>query len=108
MSVAGVNIAKPHTATIGRGERFAIPFYLEYGTYKVSVTMNDVPVVETEVLLDHNKPYQKIDLKDVPSPVPTTSGATTPRSPDFLPANDALRGLSSPPPPFPGGGSGVK
>jgi hypothetical protein len=100
VSVAGINISKPHTATIGRGERFAIPFYLDYGRYTVRVTMNDVAVVETEVVLDHAKPYQKIDLKDVQPPVPTTT-PTTSRSTDFLPAEtDALRGV------LPPGGSG--
>jgi hypothetical protein len=107
VSVGGINIAKPHTATIGRGERFAIPFYLDYGRYTVRVTMNDVAVVDTEVVLDHAKPYQKIDLKDVQPPPPqpaTAAAATTSRSTDFAPApeTDPMRGLSSP-----SGGSGA-
>jgi hypothetical protein len=107
VAVDGINIAEPHTATIGRGERFAIPFYLDYGTYTVRVTMNAVAIVETEVTLDHNRPYQKIDLKDVqapPPPAPTTSSSSssTPRAPDFLTAEtDAVRVVS----PLRGGGA---
>ena len=110
VAVDGINIAEPHTATIGRGERFAIPFYLDYGTYMVRVTMNGVAIVETEVTLDHNRPYQKIDLKDVqappppPPPAPTTSSSssTTPRAPDFLTTEtDAVRVVS----PLRGGGA---
>ena len=100
VTVDAINMPKPHTVTIGRGERFAIPFYLDYGTYKVSVTMDGASVVETEVTLDHNRPYQKIDLNDVPPP-PASTGTTRSSSPSF--DIDPLRGLISPSP----GGSGA-
>ena len=60
---------------IGRGERFAIPFYLEYGVYAVRMTLNGATVVETDVNLDEKKPYQRLDLTRVSAPLP--SAATT-------------------------------
>ncbi len=66
------------TVTIGRGERFAMPFYLEYGTYNVRVTLKDATVFESEIKLDQERPYQRLDLTraGVPSGA-TVSGSST-------------------------------
>ena len=108
VTVDGINIAKPHTATIGRGERFAIPFYLEYGTYRVRITMNGAGIGETEVVLSEDDPYQKLDLKDLAPPLPppaTTMSA--PRPPVELDAAPGLTSPWSPPSPSPPAGIGT-
>jgi hypothetical protein len=80
VTVDGVKLLKPHAITIGRGERFAIPFYLDYGTYTVRVTMNGETVVDTEVVLDQKMPYQRLDLTQLQLPA-SSSATSSPPSP---------------------------
>lgn len=110
VTVDGVGLPKPHVATIGIGERFSIPFYLDYGTYSVQVAMDpeQEPFVNTEVTLTRENPGRRLDLSTVtpppPSPrSPSTAPTTMPLSPMWMPS-DATRDLPTLTPP-PGGGS---
>ena len=85
VTVDGVKLFEPHTVTIGRGERFAIPFYLDYGIYNVRVTLNGATVMTTEVDLRREAPYQKIDLSRFPPPLTTTTPTTSISSASALP-----------------------
>jgi hypothetical protein len=77
--VDGVKLVQPHKSTIGAGERFAIPFYLEYGKYSVRLTMNGATIYENEVVFDETKPYQRLDLTHY-TPPHTPRAATSPSS----------------------------
>ena len=80
VTVDGVRLIKPHTVVIGRGDRFAIPFYLEYGVYAVRVTLNGATVAETEVDLNEKQPYQRLDLTHASAPPPAPPPAPAPPS----------------------------
>ena len=90
----------PHRVTIGAGERFAIPFYLDFGTYEVSVTMGDEVLFKSEVSLTQEKPHWRLDLSKVSPPLqpgrPATTQAGTEPPPPELPS--ALPPTLTPPP----------
>ena len=92
VTVDGVKLLHPHTATIGTGERFALPFYLDYGVYSVRVTLNGAPVVDTQVDLTPKDPYQKINLAQFPAPLAASTRAKT-----TMPASDAPESPAVPP-----------
>jgi hypothetical protein len=97
VTVDGVKLLHPHTVTIGAGERFALPFYLDYGVYSVRVTLNGATVVDTQVDLTPKDPYQKINLAQFPPPTiaaSTRAGSTMPSSEQ--PDSPALPPLSLP------------
>src|SRR6476620_3242047 len=78
VTVDNAKLIEPHVVTIGRGDRFAIPFYLDYGVYSVRVTLNGATLLETQVELTPQEPGRKIDLSQFPVPVMnTTTSATT-------------------------------
>ena len=72
---------QPHLVTIGVGERFAIPFYLDYGRYSVRVTLKDATVLDTQVELTHDAPAKKIDLSQFPLPPAPSATTTAPTTP---------------------------
>jgi len=79
ISVDGGVLMKPLKATIGKQGRFAIPFYLDAGEYKVSVTMNGETQHEATVIVNDSARGWRIDLtKMTPTtmPTPTTSSGT--------------------------------
>jgi hypothetical protein len=92
VTVDGVKLLHPHTATIGTGERFALPFYLDYGVYSVRVTLNGATVVDTQVDLTPKDPYQKINLAQFPAP----TGASTRRK-TTMPSSDEPDSPAIPP-----------
>jgi hypothetical protein len=59
-----------------------MPFYLDYGSYTVRVILNGATVVETQVNLTPETPFQKIDLSRFPPPLTTTTPTT--RSPSSV------------------------
>ena len=88
VTVDGVKLVRAHKSTIGAGERFSIPFYLDYGTYSVRVTMNDAVVFESDVVFDEDRSYRRLDLTQY-TPPPARAGqsgaATTSSSSSWLP-----------------------
>jgi hypothetical protein len=89
-----------YTAMIGAGERFALPFYLKYGTYSVRVTMGDQELLKANVELTKDEPGRRLDLSKLPPPTllarPTTMPeSSTPPSPFVTPS------LENGPPPAP-------
>jgi hypothetical protein len=85
ITVDGVKLLQPHTATIGTGERFVVPFYLDYGAYSVRVTLNGSTVADTQVDLTPKLPYQKINLAQFPPPPIATSNRTN----STMPSSDS-------------------
>jgi hypothetical protein len=87
VTVDNAKLVEPHTVVIGRGERFAIPFYLDYGLYSVRVTLNGATMLETQVELTPTEPAKKIDLSQFPAPLPmtTTTAPATSRPSSALP-----------------------
>jgi hypothetical protein len=87
VTVDGVSLPGPHTGVIGRGERFAIPFYLDYGTYDVRVTLNEATVTEAVIVLTRERPWQRIDLSPLPLPrgAPKSSASGPSTSPSSAP-----------------------
>lgn len=112
VTVDGVGLPQPHVGTIGVGERFSLPFYLNYGTYSVAVAMPDQePFVSAEVTLTREEPGRRLDLTKVappPPPSPSSPGTAPSTVPDAPWMPEATRGLPSltPPPAPPRGGSG--
>ncbi|MEA2708220.1 MAG: hypothetical protein QOF78_821 [Phycisphaerales bacterium] len=97
VTVDGINVLQAHKVVIGVGERFAIPFYLDYGRYSVRVAMNGVQFVDTEINLTHDRPGQRLDLSQFPPPPawattqPTTSSSARPFTlPDGMTAPPTL------------------
>jgi len=84
VTVDGVKLLRPHTTMIGAGERFAIPFYLDYGTYSVRISMNDATLFERELTFDHDKPYQRLDLSQFSPSSPSTRSAPATSSSSWL------------------------
>ena len=92
ITVDGVKLLQPHTATIGTGERFVVPFYLDYGAYSVRVTLNGATVADTQVDLTPKDPYQKINLAQFPPPL-----ATSNRTKSTMPSADSPDSPAVPP-----------
>ncbi len=74
VKVEGVGLHKPYQVKIGDAERLTLPFYLDRGTYTLTVTMNG----ETIYHLDFNIAadyMQQVDLSKFRPPSPTTTTA---------------------------------
>jgi hypothetical protein len=76
VSVSGLGLLQPHRAVIGQGERLALPFYLDPGSYTVSVEMNGQTIYQVELALMRER-LQRIDLSKLPRP-PAAAPATAP------------------------------
>ena len=103
VTVDGLGVGpKPHQARIGVGERFVIPFYLDYGTYRVVVTFNDATLVDEEINLTREAPGQRLELSKLPLSLPTSPPATSSSTSSFPPRVETgdLPRLT---PPSPGG-----
>ena len=75
VTVDSPGLTTPHKVTIGAGGRYAIPFYVQHGTYSVEVKLGDTEVYRSEVALTPVARGRKLDLTQVRPP------ATAPASP---------------------------
>jgi len=77
-SVQGVDDKTPHKSIFGEGERFALPFYLDPGTYTIKITRNGETLDTREVALMSNQGI-KIDLTKWEPKVSTSGPSTAPQ-----------------------------
>lgn len=67
-------LTPPLKATIGESDRYAIPFYLDPGTYEVKLSLQDDQFFESRVTLSRREPGKRLDLRSMRPPArPTTN-----------------------------------
>ncbi|HYO07461.1 MAG TPA: carboxypeptidase-like regulatory domain-containing protein [Tepidisphaeraceae bacterium] len=72
IKVDGFPLPRALTSTVGENGRFALPFYLDAGTYTVTVTLDGEPQFQGDVELTHASPGRKLDLTRIhPTPAAT-------------------------------------
>jgi hypothetical protein len=67
ITVSGA-LTPPLKATIGQSDRYAIPFYVEPGTYEVKLTLQDATFLDTHVSLSRQEPGRRLDFREVHPP----------------------------------------
>jgi hypothetical protein len=75
VTVEGLGIAQPYHAVFGERERFALPFFLDPGSYRVRVSRGDRVLFQSNVVVQKHLGRQ-IDLTKLnlpPSTAPTTT-----------------------------------
>jgi len=77
VTVNAPRLPKPYTATLGEGERFTLPFYLEPDTYTVTLTLRGTTLYERQVELTNRERGKEIDLSML-TPPPATAPTTAP------------------------------
>jgi hypothetical protein len=89
-----------YKVVIGGGDRFALPFYLQYGNYTVRVTLKEHELLRTEVELTREQPGRRLDLSKLPPP-PMTAPSEAPDAPPPSPfVTPSLDGGGPPPAPL--------
>jgi hypothetical protein len=80
IEVKGV-LTEPRKVTIGEGDRYTIPIYVEPGEYTLQVTQNDEKLLEVPVTFNHGAQGKKFDLHKLPAattrPNNTHGGSST-------------------------------
>ena len=71
-------LTSPLKATIGESDRYAIPFYLDPGTYEVKLSLHDDQFFESRVSLSRREPGKRLDLRTLRPPArPATNPDAT-------------------------------
>jgi hypothetical protein len=76
-SVRAVDETTPYTSTFGKGGRYALPFYLDPGSYIVRVT-KDGEVIEEREVSGRAKERIIVDLSKWEQKIPTSQGESRP------------------------------